>query len=101
MARHEFLRVPQDLRWHARHNQLLAALPAPDCERLRHTLEPVALPLGHVLGEAGCHASYAFFPVTGIVSLTQQLASGATAEVALVGNDGVVGIALVMSDEPS
>lgn len=84
-----------DPRWQARQNRLLAALPVADFNRLRRTLEPVALPLGRILCEAGAPAGYAYFPVTGIVSLMQELASGATLEVALAGNDGMIGIAIV------
>ncbi|MEO8675162.1 MAG: Crp/Fnr family transcriptional regulator [Casimicrobiaceae bacterium] len=74
---------------------MLAALPSADFERLRPDLEPVALPLGLVVREAGSHVHYAYFPVTGIVSLEQELANGATAEVALTGNDGMLGLALI------
>ncbi len=99
IGRHEVSRDPEDHRWYARQNQLLAALPSADYERLRRVLEPVALPLGLALSEAGRPAEHAYFPVTGIVSLTQELASGTAAEVAIVGNDGLVGTALVLGSE--
>jgi CRP-like cAMP-binding protein len=89
----------KDSRWHARQNQLLAALPAPDFERLHRALVPVALPFGRVLCDTGCRAEHAYFPVAGLVSLMQELASGSTAEVAVAGSDGLVGIALVMGGE--
>jgi CRP-like cAMP-binding protein len=86
-------------RWHARQNRLLAALPATDYERLHRALVPVALPLGRVLCDAGCRAEHVYFPVAGLVSLVQELASGSTAEVAVAGSDGLVGITLVMGGE--
>jgi len=80
-------------------NQLLANLPAADYERLAAHLEPVALPLGEMLYEPGVQLQYAYFPTTAIVSLHYVLESGAMAESAGVGNEGVVGIALFMGGE--
>ena len=94
-------RETPDLRWHARQNQLLAALPSVDFERLRPALEPIALPLGLIVREAGSHGRYAYFPVTGIVSIEQELANGDTTEVALTGNDGMVGLALILGGATS
>ena len=80
-------------------NQLLANLPAADFERLAAHLELVTLPLGEMLYEPGGQLQYAYFPTTAIVSLHYVLESGATAESAGVGNEGVVGIALFMGGE--
>ena len=77
-------------------NQLLAALPEAEWERWSRHLEPVDLPLGQVLCESGSTHDYAYFPTTAIVSLVYLTQDGASAEVAVVGNDGVVGISLFM-----
>ncbi|MEO8304702.1 MAG: Crp/Fnr family transcriptional regulator [Betaproteobacteria bacterium] len=90
---------PKGLRVHSRGNRLLDALPLEDYERLWPALEFVALPFGHVAREAGCPARHGYFPVTGIVTLTQELASGATAEVAVAGNEGMIGTSLFMGGE--
>src|SRR5512137_2161402 len=80
-------------------NQLLANLPAADLARLAAHLEPVNLPLGEMLYEPGERLQHGYFPTTAIVSLHYVLESGATAESAGVGNEGVVGIALFMGGE--
>src|SRR5512137_1541712 len=77
-------------------NQLLANLPAADLARLAAHLELVTLPLGEMLYEPGERLQHAYFPTTAIVSLHYVLESGATAESAGVGNEGMVGIALFM-----
>lgn len=77
-------------------NQLLAALPAAEFESLAAHLEWVPLSLGEVLYEPGGQLQHAYFPTTAIVSLHYVMASGASAESAGVGNEGVVGIALFM-----
>jgi CRP-like cAMP-binding protein len=77
-------------------NHLLAALPAAELERLSPLLEPVTMPLGEMLYKPGGQLQHAFFPTTAIVSLHYVMESGATAESAGVGNEGVVGIALFM-----
>ncbi|MGH8648182.1 MAG: Crp/Fnr family transcriptional regulator [Burkholderiales bacterium] len=82
-----------------RHNYLLAALPAEDYERLLPRLEPVSLPLRWPVYEAGRTQGYVFFPTTAIVSLLYVMENGASAEIAVVGNDGIVGIALFMGGE--
>ena len=82
-----------------RQNQLLAALPAADYERLLPQLEPVQLELGRALYESGSHQGYVYFPTTSIVSLLYVMEDGASAEIAIVGNEGVVGIALFMGGE--
>jgi CRP-like cAMP-binding protein len=80
----------------ARQNLLLAALPASEWDRWRGELQPVALPLGMVLYEAGMRMSHVYFPTSAIASLLYVLEDGATAEVAVVGFEGVVGISLFM-----
>jgi CRP-like cAMP-binding protein len=80
-------------------NQLLANLPAADYERLAANLELVKFPVGEMLYEPGEQLQYAYFPTTAIVSLHYLFESGATAESAGVGNEGVVGIALFMGGE--
>ena len=80
-------------------NHLLANLPAADLGRLAEHLQVVPLPLGAMLYEPGEQLQYAYFPTSSIVSLHYVLESGATAESAGVGNEGVVGIALFMGGE--
>jgi CRP-like cAMP-binding protein len=80
----------------ASQNHLLAALPAADFERLSPHLELVELPLGQILYEPGSQMQHAYFPTTSIVSLHYVMESGASAETAGVGNEGVVGISLFM-----
>src|SRR5258707_9055587 len=77
-------------------NQLLAALPSAEFERLAPHLEAVAMPLGEILYEPGIQLQHAYFPTSAIVSLHYVTESGASAETAGVGNEGVVGIALFM-----
>jgi CRP-like cAMP-binding protein len=79
-----------------RKNHLLAALPAPEWERWQPLLEQVDMPLGYVLYESGKTLSHVYFPTTAIVSLLYVMENGASAEIALVGNDGLVGISLFM-----
>jgi CRP-like cAMP-binding protein len=82
-----------------RSNSILAALPERDFVRLRSHLEPVELPLGAALYEAGSRVRHLYFPSSGIVSLLQVMADGASAEIAVVGSEGVVGIAMFMGGE--
>ena len=77
-------------------NLLLSELPPADLERLRPHLGLVRLPLGAVLHESGSHMREVYFPVSSLVSLLYILADGGTAEIALVGNDGCVGIAVLL-----
>ena len=79
-----------------RQNRLLAALPDPDWQRWRTHFEPVNLPLGHVLYESGVQLTHAVFPTTAIVSLMYVSENGASTGIAVVGNDGVVGVPLFM-----
>jgi CRP-like cAMP-binding protein len=83
----------------SKQNHLLAALPATDYARLLPDLEPVAMPLGWVVYESGGHMGYVYFPITCIVSLLYVMESGASAEIAIAGNEGLVGIALFMGGE--
>jgi CRP-like cAMP-binding protein len=80
-------------------NHLLAALPTAEFERLAPHLELVPLPLGEVLYEPGEQLQHAYFPTTAIVSLHYVMESGASAETAGVGNEGVVGISLFMGGD--
>jgi CRP-like cAMP-binding protein len=77
-------------------NHLLAALPAPVFERIAPHLEQVVLPLGKVLYESNEPLFYFYFPVTAIVSIHYVLESGASTEIAGVGNEGVLGVSLFM-----
>jgi len=80
-------------------NHLLGALTQPDFERLVPHLNLVPLPLGEILYEPGEQLLHAYFPTTAIVSLHYVMESGASAETAGVGNEGVVGIALFMGGD--
>jgi CRP-like cAMP-binding protein len=80
-------------------NHLLAALPAVEFQRLSAHLEGVAMPLGEVLYEPGGQLRHAYFPTTSIVSLHYVTESGASAETAGVGNEGVVGVSLFMGGD--
>lgn len=77
-------------------NHLLALLPQEIFERIAPHLELVSMPLGEALYEPGGQLHYAYFPTTSIVSLHYVMENGASAEIAGVGNDGVVGVALFM-----
>ena len=80
-------------------NHLLAALPAEEFERLQGNLELVPLSLGTSIYEADAHIRYLYFPTEGIISLLQVMANGSSGEIAVVGNEGVVGISLFMGGE--
>ncbi|MCL5800977.1 MAG: Crp/Fnr family transcriptional regulator [Gammaproteobacteria bacterium] len=80
-------------------NHLVAALPTAEFERLAPHLELVAMRLGEVLYESGGKLSHVYFPTTAIVSLQYILESGASAEIAGVGNEGMLGISLFMGGE--
>ena len=80
-------------------NHLLAALPAEELLRLTPQLERVALPLGEVIYESGGEQGHAYFPASGIVSLLYVMSDGAAAEIAVVGREGMVGIALFTGGE--
>jgi len=77
-------------------NHLLAALPTAEFERLARDLEWVAMPLGEVLYESGGQLQHVYFPTSAIVTLQYVTEDGASAEIAGVGNEGVIGVALFM-----
>lgn len=81
------------------HNRLLAALPAADFERLYPDFELIWMPYGKVLHESGDCQLHVYFPTSAIVSLYYIVEGGGSVEVALVGNDGMIGIALFMGGE--
>jgi CRP-like cAMP-binding protein len=83
------------------YNQLLAALPAPEYERLLPSLEHVALPRGKVLCGSGVDSDYAYFPVSGIVSLLYDTRDGTTTQTAMSGCEGLIGIGLFAGGEAS
>jgi CRP-like cAMP-binding protein len=82
-----------------RQNRLLAALPDDEWARWLPHMEAVDLPLGKVLYESGSALSHAYFPTTSIVSLLYVMEDGASAEIAVVGREGIVGISLFMGGE--
>ena len=82
-----------------RQNRLLAALPKPEYERLLSHLELVPLPLAEALYESGDKLNHVYFPTTAIVSLLYELENGSSAEIAVVGCEGIVGIALFMGGD--
>jgi CRP-like cAMP-binding protein len=79
--------------------QLLSMLPPEDHQRLLPSLQPVTLSLGEVVYESGGRLDSVYFPTTSIVSLLYTMENGSIAEMGLVGNDGVVGIALFLGGE--
>lgn len=80
-------------------NRLLAALPDAEWQRWQHKLEPVELPLGKVLYESGMPLGHVYFPTSAIVSLLYVMEDGASAEIAVVGLEGLVGISLFMGGD--
>jgi CRP-like cAMP-binding protein len=80
-------------------NHLLAALPEAEFERLAPHLEPVPMRLGEALYEPGGRLQHVYFPTTSIVSLLYVMEDGASAEIAVVGNEGILGISLFMGGE--
>jgi CRP-like cAMP-binding protein len=80
-------------------NHLLSALSAADYAHLLPDLELIQMPLGWVIYESGAPLSYLYFPTTSIVSLLYVMESGASAEIAITGNEGLVGISLFMGGE--
>jgi CRP-like cAMP-binding protein len=87
------------IRLNPKTNHLLAALPPEEWKRWQPLLEAVTMPLGEVLYESGAVLSHVYFPTTAIVSLLYVLENGASAEIAVVGNEGIVGISLFMGGE--
>jgi CRP-like cAMP-binding protein len=88
-----------DLVHNPQQNQLLAALSGAERERIYPHLRLVPMPLGKVLYESGDLLSHVYFPVDSIVSLLYVLADGGSAEISVVGNEGLIGIALFMGGE--
>lgn len=80
-------------------NHLLAALPQVEFERLLPHLELTPMPLGEALYESGGRLNHVYFPTTSIVSLLYVMEDGASAEIAVVGNEGILGISLFMGGE--
>jgi CRP-like cAMP-binding protein len=80
-------------------NHLLSMLPVKEVEHLFPSLEPVSFALGKVIWEPGAHLDYVYFPITAIVSFLYTMADGATAEMGLVGNDGIVGVPLILGGQ--
>ena len=80
-------------------NHLLEALPDAEWQRWLPHLEWVPMPLGGVLYESGIALSHVYFPTTAIVSLLYVMENGASAEIAVVGNEGLVGVSLFMGGE--
>jgi len=80
-------------------NDLLASLPAPDYQRLLPDLEFTPLPLGMAVYESGAKMDYVYFPTDCIVSMLYVMRNGASAEIAVVGHEGLVGVALFMGGE--
>ena len=80
-------------------NRLLAALPESEWQRWRPQLEAVEMPLGEVLSESDRILDHVYFPLTAIVSLLYVMEDGASAEIAVVGNEGIVGVSLFMGGE--
>jgi CRP-like cAMP-binding protein len=83
----------------ALHNNLLASLPQEELARWLPQLEPTTMDLGQVLYESGKRMAHVYFPTTSIVSLLYVMEDGASAEIAVVGHEGVVGISLFMGGE--
>ena len=84
---------------HPRQNDLLAALPPDDYARLLPDLELIPMPLGYTLCESNIKMPYVYFPVEVIVSLLSVTEDGGSAEIAVVGNEGIVGVSLFMGGE--
>ena len=83
----------------AKQNQLLAAMPEAEWKRWLPDMEAIDMPLGQVLYEPGSTLSHVYFPTTAIISMLYVLENGASAEIAVVGNEGMVGISLFMGGD--
>src|ERR1700689_4961930 len=84
---------------HPNENHLLAVLPEAEWARLSPHLTLVDMPLGQVVYESGDHLNHVYFPTTSIVSLLYVMEDGASAEIAIVGNEGLIGIVVFMGGE--
>lgn len=82
-------------------NKILAGLPAKEYARLAPHLTAVSLPLGEILYKTEDAIEYVYFPNSGVVSLVAHMQEGASVEVGLVGNEGMVGMPLVLGDDIS
>jgi CRP-like cAMP-binding protein len=82
-----------------RKNYLLGSIEGDDLKRILKVIEPVEYELGHVLYEAGDKLEYAYFPTTAICSLLYIMENGSTAEIAIVGNDGLLGVNLFLGGD--
>src|ERR1700724_2367055 len=91
--------MPAPARHSPQQNHLLAALPTSDYQRLAAHLELVPMKLGEVLYESGVQLRYVYFPTTSILSLLYVMEDGASAEIAIVGNEGILGVSLFMGGE--
>lgn len=80
-------------------NDLLAALPQAVLKRLHDHLELVPMPIGEVLYESGTRLRYVYFPTTSIVSILFVMENGSSAEIAIVGNEGILGVSIFMGGE--
>ena len=80
-------------------NHLLAGLPAAELDALLPHLERVDMPAGEIIYQYGAHSQHVYFPATSIVSLIYDMEDGASAEVAIVGNEGMVGVGQFMAGE--
>ena len=92
-------RIPTMAAAQYKQNHLLAALPKAEFARLGPKIKIVTLPLGKALYEPGTMLRHVYFPTDSIVSLRYVMSDGASAEIAFVGNEGVVGVALFMGGE--
>ncbi len=81
------------------HNQLLSALPALELSRLSPHLERIELKLGEILHESGKDLSYVYFPTSSVLSVVYDLANGLTSGIGVVGNEGVLGISIIMGGD--
>jgi len=99
MAKSAKATSPPEPKPEPRQNRILAALHAPEYERLLPDLEFVPMPLGWTMSESGDHVNYLHFPTAGIISLIYDLEDGSSSEIALVGNEGMVGISIFMGGE--
>ena len=91
--------MPSTLTCNPKQNRILGALPANEYERIHDDLELVQLELGQLLYESGDSLSHIYFPITCLASLIFTTSKGATAELAIIGNDGLVGIPLVLGGD--
>jgi CRP-like cAMP-binding protein len=82
-----------------RRNGLLAHLSPAECERIYPHLQLIPMPLGKVLYESGDVQHYVYFPTDSIVSLLYVMADGASAEISVVGHEGIIGVSLFMGGE--